>query len=194
MQQLLLSAPVVEGSPNNFPAKAYSIIYADPPWQYDDRKLNRGGADRHYQTQGDDWNLSLPVSQIAENDAVLFLWATWPKMPTALAVIDAWGFTYKTCAFDWAKRNKKTPSWFLGMGAYTRANTEPCLLATRGKGLKRRSAKVRQLIEAPVRNHSEKPPETRDRIVELFGDRPRIELFARTETPGWDCWGLPAGG
>ena len=187
-QQLLLHQPVVEGA-KPFPAKSYSVIYADPPWQYDDKKRNRGGAARHYTTMSDHDIQNLPVSQIAENDAVLFLWATWAKLPEALHTIHCWGFTYKTNAFLWAKRNKRAKTWFMGMGAYTRANTEACLLGVRGNGLKRQSAKVQQLIEAPIGRHSAKPPETRERIIQLFGDVPRIELFARESIDGWDVWG-----
>ncbi|AFY39911.1 MT-A70 family protein [[Leptolyngbya] sp. PCC 7376] len=188
MQQLLLDQPVVEGA-QPFPAKAYGVIYADPPWQYEDKKKNRGGAERHYQTMSDHEIQNLPVSQIAENDSLLFLWATWAKLPAALQTIHCWGFTYKTEAFLWVKRNKRAKSLFMGMGSYTRANSEFCLLGVRGKGLKRKSAKVHQIIEAPIRRHSEKPPETRERIVELVGDRPRIELFARETVDGWDSWG-----
>lgn len=133
--------------------------------------------------------ISLPVSHIADDNAVLFLWATWAKMPTAMMAINAWGFTYKTCAFCWVKQSSKSLKRFWGMGHYTRANSEPCLLAIRGNGIKRQSAKVHQIIEAPVGRHSAKPPETRDRIVQLLGDRPRIELFARESAEGWDSWG-----
>lgn len=188
MQQLLLHEPVVEGS-KPFPAKTYSVIYADPPWQYDDKKKNRGGAERHYPTMSDHEIQNLPVSQIAADNAVLFLWATWPKLPEALNALYCWGFAYKTNAFVWVKLNKRAKSWYMGMGGYTRSNSEFCLLGVRGDGLIRQSARVHQIIEAPVMKHSEKPAETRDRIVELFGDRPRIELFARQKTDGWDAWG-----
>lgn len=187
-QQLLLHQPVVEGA-NPFPAKTFSVIYADPPWQYSDKKKNRGGAERHYQTQTDYWIQNLPVSQIAANDSLLFMWATFPKLDAAIATMNAWGFTYKTAAFIWVKKNSKAGTNFMGMGSHTRANAEPCLLGVRGNGIKRVSASVRQIIESPIRRHSEKPPETRDHIVELAGDRPRIELFARQKIDGWDSWG-----
>jgi site-specific DNA-methyltransferase (adenine-specific) len=187
-QQLLLHQPVVEGA-NPFPAKTFDIIYADPPWQYSDKKKNRGGAERHYQTQTDYWIQTLPVSQIAADDALLFMWATFPKLDVAIATMNAWGFEYKTAAFVWAKTNKKSGTYFFGMGSHTRANAEPCLLGVRGNGIKRISASVRQICDAPIGDHSAKPPEIRDRIVELIGDRPRIELFARDKVSGWDCWG-----
>ena len=87
------------------------------------------------------------------------------------------------------KKNKKSNSWFWGMGYYTRANTELCLLATKGSPLKRISRSVHQIIDSPIGRHSEKPAIVRDKIVELFGDLPRIELFARQKAEGWDCWG-----
>ena len=131
---------------------------------------------------------ALPIAEIAAKDCILFLWATFPNLPEAFKVIKAWGFTHKTVAFVWVKRNRKSPGWFWGLGHWTRANAEMCLLATKGKP-KRISAKVHQIIDSPVEEHSKKPDETRRRIVELVGDLPRIELFARQTTPGWDAWG-----
>lgn len=103
-------------------------------------------------------------------------------------MIQAWGFQYKTVAFVWVKQNKKADTLFLGLGHWTRSNAEICLLATRGS-VQRRSASVRQIILSHIEKHSKKPDETRDRIVELIGDVPRLELFARQTTPGWDVWG-----
>ena len=106
----------------------------------------------------------------------------------ALKVIEAWGFTYKSIAFQWVKQNRSGNGYFFGLGRWTRGNTEPCLLAVKGKP-KRISAGVGQLVFSPLRKHSQKPDEVRDRIVELMGDLPRIELFARETAPGWDSWG-----
>ena len=133
--------------------------------------------------------MDLPVKELADENAVLFLWITFPTLPRALAVIEAWGFTYKTCGFTWLKQNKKSSSLFWGMGYYTRSNAEVCLIATKGKPLPRLSHKVHSAVVSPVREHSKKPDEVRTRIVELFGDIPRIELFARNHAEGWDCWG-----
>ena len=191
---------IVPPSPPGFadlPGKTYEIIYADPPWQYRDESKNRGGAERHYRTTPIDKLIQLPVCSIAADDAVLLLWTTWPTLPDALELIRAWGFHYKTCAFCWVKTTKDGAKYTIGGGAYTRANSEPCLLATRGAVLDRYSHSVRQIVDAPEaealvspRNqHSVKPHAARDRIVELFGDRPRIELFARSGWVGWDCWG-----
>ena len=131
---------------------------------------------------------ALPVETLAEKDCLLFLWATFPQLPEALRLIQAWGFTFKTVAFVWLKLNKKSPTWFYGLGYWTRGNAEICLLAKRGKP-KRRSAGVHQFNISPVEEHSKKPDVTRDKIIELAGDLTRVELFARQKTPGWDVWG-----
>lgn len=172
-----------------FPSKKYKIIYADPPWSYRDKAAaGQRGASFKYPTQSIEWLINLPVKEIAADDCALFLWVTMPKLNEVWPVIDAWGFEYKTCAFTWVKRNKRSKSWFWGMGRWTRANSELCLLATRGRP-KRLSAGVHSVIDTPIERHSKKPDVTRDRIVELLGDLPRIELFARNSVPGWDAWG-----
>ena len=121
-----------------------------------------------------------------------FMWATFPNIAEAIKVLEAWGFTYKTAAFVWIKKNRKNGGNFWGMGAYTRANAEVCLLGV-SPGFKAReqvhSHRVHQVIEAPFEGHSKKPDETRRRIVELLGDVPRLEMFARDRAPGWDAWG-----
>lgn len=177
-------------------AGGYSVIYADPPWSYADRGCN-GAAEGHYRTMSTEAIRELPVSRLAANDAVLFLWATYPKIEEALALIPQWGFTYKSIAFQWVKYRGKTP--FFGLGRWTRGNTEPCLLAVRGKP-QRVDKGVFQLVEqdileAPLVGHSAKPPEVRERLVRLMGDLPRIELFARARAEGWDAWGdqVPGG-
>ena len=165
----------------------YNIIYADPPWQYQKNK-GQGVAENHYPTMSVDDICALPISKLAANDSVLFLWATFPQLPEALRVIEAWGFNYKSVAFVWLKRNRKSLSWFYGLGYWTRGNAEICLLATRGHP-KRQSASVHQFIISPVEAHSKKPDITREKIIELMGDLPKVELFARTATPGWQIWG-----
>ena len=131
---------------------------------------------------------ALPVHTLAAPDCALFLWATFPLLPEAFRVIEAWQFTYKCAAFVWVKPNKNCPGWAVGTGFWTRANAEVCLLATKGTP-QRISKNVQQIISEPRREHSRKPDETRDRILQLFGNLPRIELFAREQTPGWDVWG-----
>lgn len=170
--------------------KKYQVIYADPPWSfrgYDLKKEARYVGNK-YQVQDLEWIKSLPVSDISADDCVLFLWVTMPKLNEVFQVIESWGFEYKTCAFVWAKKNKKSDSWFWGMGRWTRANPELCLLATKGNP-KRVSASVHSLVVDRIGAHSKKPDQVRDKIVELIGNVPRIELFAREKTPGWDVWG-----
>jgi N6-adenosine-specific RNA methylase IME4 len=166
----------------------YNIIYADPPWKYDDKSLNRGGAERHYKTVENKKLCDIDVNAFCEDDCILFMWATFPKIQEALDLIKAWGFTYKTNAFTWVKKNKVADSLFWGMGRWTRSNAEVCLLAVRGRP-KRVDMGVHSVIEAKIMKHSKKPDETRDRIVRLCGDLPRLEMFARESAAGWDVWG-----
>lgn len=170
--------------------KKYKIIYADPPWTfktYSDKGKQKS-PETHYPCMTIEDIYNLPVSEIAENDCILFLWVTFPLLKEGLETIKRWGFTYKTCGFVWVKRNKKSDSFFWGLGYWTRANAELCLIATKGKP-KRISNSIHQICDARVTKHSKKPDEIRDRIVELCGDVPRVELFARKNTEGWDCIG-----
>ena len=172
----------------------YNIIYADPPWSYkvwsEKGKLHKS-AERHYECLPKEDIQKLPVQDICADDCVLFLWVTFPCLEEGLELIEKWGFNYKTCGFAWVKRNRKSGSYFMGCGYWTRANTELCLIATKGKP-HRVSKSVRQVCDAAIMEHSRKPDEIRDRIVELCGDIPRIELFARQAADGWDRWGLEA--
>lgn len=167
--------------------KKYQIIYADPPWKYDRNKV-QGAAEKHYPCMGVTELCSLPINTLADKDCVLLLWTTYPKLPDALNVIKAWGFEYKTTAFVWIKQNKSGNGCFFGLGFWTRGNSEICLLATKGHP-HRKSNKIHQLIFSPLRQHSEKPAITREKIVDLLGELPRIELFARQKVAGWDAWG-----
>jgi len=167
--------------------KKFNIIYADPPWKYDN-KGGQGVAENHYQTMKIDDICSLPVADIADKDCVLFLWTTFPMLAEALQVISAWGFRYKTVGFVWLKQNRIAKTWFFGLGFWTRGNAEICLIATRGKP-KRQDKCVHQFIISPIEYHSKKPDETRERIVRLMGDLPRVELFARQVPLGWSVWG-----
>jgi N6-adenosine-specific RNA methylase IME4 len=168
-------------------AGSFSIIYADPPWKYSDPTCN-GAANNHYDTMHLEDIKNMPIQHISAPNCVLFMWATYPKLPEALAVIKAWGFTYKSVAFTWVKLNKRGYGHFLGLGRWTRGNPEICLLATKGKP-QRISANVANLTLAPVGRHSAKPAIIREKIVQLMGDLPRIELFAREQVPGWGIWG-----
>lgn len=167
--------------------KKYQIIYADPAWKYADRGCS-GTMQDHYEGMDLETMKKLPVSNIADDNCVLFLWVTYPFLKEGIELIEAWGFKYKTIAFQWIKENKTGRGYFFGLGRWTRGNTEPCLLATKGKP-KRLNNSVSQLLFAPLTKHSEKPHEAREKIVELIGDLPRIELFARHKVNGWDIWG-----
>src|SRR5262249_28834895 len=147
-------------------------------------------AENHYKTLDGLDILSMPVAELALPDSVLFLWISWPLLETGLATIRQWGFQYKTCAFAWMKANGTQMHMFddeiqpdMLLGYWTRANSEVCLLATRGQP-RRLNADVRQGIIAPRREHSRKPDGIHDRIERLVPG-PYLELFARQERPGW---------
>jgi N6-adenosine-specific RNA methylase IME4 len=170
----------------------YSVIYADPCWRYE-QKVRVTLDEAQYATMTPAQVQALPVGRLAGRDCALFLWGTWPQLPVVLETIRAWGFAYRTLAFIWVKRNPKAGSLFWGTGMWTRANSEPCFLAVRGHP-KRTHMGVHQVVEedvldAPVGRHSAKPVVARERIVTLLGDVPRIELFARERSEGWDAWG-----
>lgn len=167
--------------------KKYKVIYADPPWQYrvDSRQ---GCAKNHYASMKLEEIKALPIADLGDTDCALFLWVTIPFIQEGLEVLKAWGFTYKTTAFVWVKQNRKADSLFLGMGYWTRSNVEICFLGIKGRP-KRADAGVRQIIMSHVEEHSKKPQEAYNRIIRLMGDVPRIELFARRKTKGFDAWG-----
>ena len=170
--------------------KKYQIIYADPPWAFNFQKregLSDEAKARLYPTMKARDIIGLPVGDIADTDCVLFLWVMNSEIPLALQCIDAWGFKYKTMAFTWVKTTNTGKHCF-GGGNWTRSNPELCMLATKGKP-KRLSASVRELVISERREHSRKPDEIRDAIVELCGDVPRVELFCRYPADGWDVWG-----
>lgn len=167
----------------------YQIIYADPPWNFNFRKrtgLSQKAKDKLYDTMKAKDIITLPISKLSDDNCILFLWVMNSEIPLALKCIRAWGFTYKTVAFTWVKTRKNT--YHFGGGNWTRSNPEICLLATKGK-VKRISALVRNLVVSPLQEHSKKPDRIRGDIVNLVGELPRIELFARQKTKGWDVWG-----
>lgn len=171
----------------------YQIIYADPAWKYKDKcHAGKRGADYKYETMTLEEMCEIPVREWTSKDAVCFMWATWPFMNEAQSLMRAWGFIYKTCAFIWVKTNKNNGAPFIGMGNWTRSNSEFCILGIKGKPRRfdsKAARTVSQVIIEPKREHSRKPDCTRDRIVTLCGDVPRLEMFARTATPGWNVWG-----
>ncbi len=179
--------------------KKYQIIYADPPWSFGNRMYSSNKNDHHreitraYQvmTTSDICNLGIDLRPYLADDCILFIWSTDAHVPDALRVINAWGFEYKTIAFIWLKK-EISDKQVCYMGQWTMKGAEIVLLGTRGKMTQYLiSRKVRQLTEAHRNRerHSQKPQEIRDKIVEMFGDLLRIELFARQKVEGWDCWG-----
>jgi N6-adenosine-specific RNA methylase IME4 len=178
----MITLPGLEG-------KQYPVIYADPPWmfkRYSNIDPSRA-PENHYSTMSLDTIKQLPVAAHATSDCVLLLWACDPMLPQALDVISAWGFQYKTVGFYWTKLNKSGNGLFTGLGYWTRANPEQCLLATRGHPT-RKSKSVPKLVQAPRREHSRKPDEVIERIEQLL-DGPYLELFSRQGRPGWDAFG-----
>jgi site-specific DNA-methyltransferase (adenine-specific) len=172
-----------------FPTKKYNIIYADPPWLYDNAKDNNpamGG--KTYQVMSQEALALLPVQDIAAKDCSLLMWGTMPKLKEALWLGEQWGFRYITCAFTWVKLNPSGNGIYSGLGHWTNGNAELCLLFKQGAP-KRYAKNVKQIQMYPRGKHSAKPAEIREEIVRFLGDLPRIELFARTATPGWDVWG-----
>jgi len=170
--------------------KRFGVILADPAWVYtlhcgETRKHRT--AQRHYDTQSLDDIRRMPVGELAATNCTLFLWCVLPSLPDALELIAGWGFTYKTVGFVWVKQNRSGNGLFMGLGNYTRANAELCLIATRGNP-KRLHADVHQIVLAPVGEHSAKPEEVRKRIERLYRGA-YLELYARRVAPGWTTWG-----
>jgi len=172
-----------------FPKMKYKVIYADPPWRFEtwSRRGKGRSAERHYNTMALEDIKKLPVYELADEDCVLFLWSTSSMLKNAISVIESWGFIYKTVAFNWIK-TYASGKLIVGMGFWTRLNSEICLLGIRGNP-KRVSFGVNQVIISKRGEHSRKPDLVRDRIVEMMGDVPRIELFARQRFEGWGAWG-----
>lgn len=174
------------------PVKKYDVIYADPPWRYQDKKCN-GACALHYDTMKIQDIKDLPVKELAAKDCVIFMWITYPMLKEGIELMEAWGFKYKTIGFQWIKLNKSGKGKFFGLGRWTRGNTEACFIGVRGKP-SRKSNKVSQIIEEVIGPHSQKPEVVRDKIRELMGaELNYIELFARQHSEGWDCWGNEVG-
>lgn len=176
----------------------YSLIYADPPWTYRDKcHAGERGAEYKYPCMTEEQLRKLPISDLAADDCLLAMWWVGPMPIEAITLVACWGFKLKTMkGFTWHKRTKHGKD-HIGMGNYSRANTEDCLFAIRGRP-HRVNAGVRQYLETEeydnfldekIGRHSEKPAEARRRLELLLGDVPRIELFARVASPGWHVWG-----
>jgi N6-adenosine-specific RNA methylase IME4 len=170
--------------------KEYQIIYADPPWEY--VKLNfyqkKGINNKVYDRMKIEDIKALKVGEIADDNSLLFLWVTNPMLKKGLEVMQSWGFEFTTIAFVWVKTYKNGKE-ITGMGRYTRSCVELCLLGKKGIGVKREDTNVPQIVYSNLQNHSKKPEEIRERIINLCGDVKRIELFAREKVKGFDVWG-----
>jgi len=176
--------------------KKYRVIYADPPWYF--KNFSEKGTGRnpvaHYDCMSIEDLSRLPIYKWAAKDCVLFLWVTDPILDQAIELIEDWGFKYKTVGFYWIKTNKKVDpekmskkSFFTGLGYWTRANPEQCLIATRGAP-PRKAKNIPRLLISPRREHSRKPDEVYNLIKKLCNG-PYLELFARKTQKGWDSWG-----
>lgn len=169
----------------------YGVIYCDPPWAFSNKKTGgsmKSGASQQYNTMTLDQLKALPVNDIAADDCVLIMWYVGAMPQEAIDLVDAWGFKLRNMnGLVWVKLTKKFLAFF-GMGHWTRAGSESAIIATKGKP-KRASGSVRAVRLSVVGVHSEKPKEFRDDIVELCGDVPRLEMFARQRVPGWDALG-----
>lgn len=169
----------------------YNIIYADPPWEYKESGSGNRVVKAHYPTINIEDIKALPVQELCADKCILFIWVTFPRLEQGLDVIKSWGFQYYGLGFDWVKISKNgKPSW--GMGYYTRQNTEVCLIGVlkdKERRLKPINRDVLSVVHSLREEHSKKPDIIRDLIVRAIGDLPRIELFARKKTEGWDVWG-----
>lgn len=187
------------------PPGQFQLLYADPPWATtlwsgDERTPTQKRGEDHYAVLTLDQLKAIPVAAAAAKNALLALWTIGSHLDQALDLGRAWGFSYATDLFYWAKQRHLRPNQLdmftgdvhpakLGMGKHSRKQVEPCLLFSRGKGLKVHDHAVRQLIVAPAREHSRKPEEARDGLERLYGDVTRLELFSRTPRAGWIHWG-----
>ena len=189
--------------------KKYQVIYADPPWlfkTYSDKGKDRS-PEQHYKCMTMEDIKNLPIQDIADDDCVLFIWATYPMLNQCLETIKAWGFTYKTIGFTWVKLLKKWKDrsidygiikeseqieklMAMGLGYITRANPEICIYATKGKPKRPNSKSIRNLVISAIDIHSKKPLEVVNRLNIMYPDSAKIELFARKKIhKDWDYWG-----
>jgi len=178
----------------DLPRGHFKAILADPPWPFatwSHKGQGRSG-EAHYNTMSHTDIERLPVSEVAAKDSVLFLWIVQTQISQAVRLVSSWGFTLKSLAFIWVKGDP-LPLFpddvvtQMGMGKWTRAETEQCWFASRGTPI-RLNADVRQVIDERRREHSRKPDCVHERIERLVAG-PYLELFARQSRPGWTTWG-----
>jgi len=169
-------------------SKKYNIIYADPAWEMGRKSKNRVLVPK-YDVMNSNDIINLPIEEIADDNCALLMWTINAKIPDAIKLIEKIGFRYVGVAFCWVKTSKKTgiPNCRMA-GNYTLQGVELCLLAIKGS-MKTQDRTVRQVLMHPRLYHSKKPDIIRNEVVRLFGDLPRVELFARHNFEGWDAWG-----
>lgn len=170
----------------HLPEGKYNIIYVDPPWQYYEGGYKNQS--QYYDTMTIEEICALPISELAADNCILFLWITSPVLPDAIKVMESWGFKYSTVGFVWIKSLKDGTGFAFGCGNWTRANAEYCLIGLKGN-IERKDATISQIIYLPKERHSKKPDIVRKKILQLVGDLPRIELFGREKIEGWEVWG-----
>lgn len=172
--------------------KKYDVILADPPWKFKVWNKDTGQgrtAESYYPTMSIEELCRLPIKDLASKDSALFLWAVWPSLFEYVPpLLKSWGFEYKTLAWVWIKSKPSGFGFFTGMGYYTRANSEPCLLAIRGK-MPVNDHSILSIIYSSVRNHSQKPQDQYRKIEALYPNMNYLELFSRKRKIGWDSWG-----
>ena len=168
------------------PEGKYNIIYADPPWQY--WEGGRKNQSQHYSTMTFDEIAKVPVQELSADNCILFLWATRVILPEAIMLIKEWGFNYSTVGFVWVKSKKDGTGFAIGLGNWTRANAEYCLIGLKGT-ITRKDKTISEIIYLPKEQHSQKPAIVKELITQLVGNLPRIELFATQKTKGWETWG-----
>lgn len=158
---------------------SFGVIYADPPWRYDNATPNRR-IENHYPTMSDEEICALQVP--AAKDCILYLWACAPRLEVALEVMKAWGFRYKTQAV-WDKVK-------VGMGYWFRGQHEILMVGTRGNvSPPPQPLRISSVIRSPRGSHSSKPDYVRDKIAEWYPDVPKLEMFSRLKRPGWEVFG-----
>lgn len=170
--------------------KKYNVIYADPPWETRYCPMSMGARSKklEYPTMTDTEIIALPVQDIAADDAMLFMWCIDSRFPLLPEIMRAWGFEFKSMGFVWVKKAATTAGTNATFSSYTRRSCEFCFIGTRGRYIVKNKS-IEQLVVEPKRAHSQKPETVMKRIVSMVGDVPRVELFAREKTYGWDCWG-----
>lgn len=169
----------------------FDIIYADPPWSFKvwNKKGKTRTAESYYDTMSNEELYKLKVSELSNDNAVLLLWVPNSHLESGLNLIKNWGFVFKTIGFIWVKTTKNGKYHF-GMGHYTRPSCEVCLIAIKGKGLKRELKNIRQLVISQIMKHSKKPSEVRSKIKQLFGNNKNyLEMFATEKCNGWTSIG-----